>query len=110
MNRAEILELLSNQKKELKELERLFSNYKKDGESRKTEIYLRKKYDSINNLWEEIEVNNEKLLNAGILNQPYFQEKSFESARKVFTSFISNINERLASFVSKELSGEESDS
>lgn len=47
MNKSEILELLRQQKIHLGELERLFRNYKKDSVVRKTEPYLRKKYDDI---------------------------------------------------------------
>lgn len=96
MNKAEILELLHIQKKNLAEFERLFRNYKKDGNHRKIESYLRRKFDDIDYLWSEIEANNTILQKLGVLDQPYFQEKSFESARAVYNSFIADINDRLS--------------
>lgn len=88
-------DLLKSQKTHLQELERLFRNYNKDGSDRKTEVYLRKKCDDIEHLWSEIERNNRALEKLDILNQPYFKEKSYENAHKVYNSFLENIQARL---------------
>lgn len=92
-------DLLKSQKIHLQELERLFRNYNKDGSARKTEAYLRKKYDEIEYLWSEDEINNTALESLDILNQPYFREKSFENAHKVYNSFLKDIQVRLSQII-----------
>lgn len=87
MNSEEISNLFKTQKANLSELERLFRNYNKDGQSRKTEIYLRKKYDEIDYLWSEIEENDRVLRQLHLINQPYFQQ-TFDTAHSVYKSFI----------------------
>lgn len=88
-----------SQKTHLQELERLFRNYNKDGSARKTEVYLRKKYDEIEYLWSEIDDNNSALQKLDIFNQPYFREKSFDNAQKVYKSFVENIQSLLLQLI-----------
>lgn len=110
MNSKEISELLKAQKTNLSELERLFRNYKKDGQSRKTETYLREKHDEIDYLWSEIEENDKILRQLHLINQPYFQNKSFDTAQSVYKSFIDDICKRIKTIensASEESSGDE---
>lgn len=96
MNRTEVLELLNCQKDNLEELDRSFRNYKKDGSHRKTERYLLHKYQEITDLWSEIKTNNITLVKLGVINQPYFEENSFEKARVVYDKILTDIKRRLS--------------
>lgn len=89
--------LLEEQKELIEKLEKLKTNYGKDGPDRKTSEYLNKKQAELQSLWKRIE-NNDELLqhyDAPKDKQPYFTEETFADARKLYTDFIVNIQKRL---------------
>lgn len=90
--------LLTEQRTEIDELNRLITNYHKDGPSRKVERYL---VDKMNNFTESFRVileNDRKiqqLKSTENVDQPYFKEKTFEKLQKAFDTAMADIQNRL---------------
>lgn len=96
--------LLKEQKKQIEDFDRLFNNYKKDGDGRKSEKYLRDKLSLVNALFESIKIRDAKLQeiiasdiedDASGVQQPYFTENTFNAVHKAYNKLLQDIMKRM---------------
>lgn len=91
-------DLLKKQKTEVDELNRLISNYKRDGGDRKHERYLNDKKSTFGEMFrviKEIDDEIQKLREPKYETQPYFEAKTFEKIDEVFTKVMEDVEKRL---------------
>lgn len=90
--------LLTTQRTEIDELNRLIGNYGKDGAGRKNERYLLDKVNTFGELFRVIEENDQAIQNLRAPEhekQPYFMNKTFEALTKLYNDTIRDIQARL---------------
>lgn len=99
-------ELLSTQRTEIDELNRLIRNYKSDGSVRKTERYLIDKVKTFSEFFRIIEEKDTKIQELKLPmhdTQPYFVQKTFETLKKLYSDIMIDIESKLAAH--KEANG-----
>lgn len=93
--------LLTTQKTEISELNRLISNYKSDGSTKNNETYLNDKITTFSNLFRIIEERDgaiQEIMEPAYGNQPYFTENTFNTFKILYDGTMMDIKMRLETF------------
>lgn len=87
--------LRGTQKAKGKEIETLYSNYKKDGPKRRTETYLNNKLTELNKLWSVFSTNAQaiKPFEIEYAKDAYFEQDYFEAIEKIYNKMKTLIAE-----------------
>lgn len=66
-------------------IEQLWVNFRKDGASRKTADYIKRRLDQLDKLWQEYQANHIELCGIGMRNHKYFIENKYESTQEKYS-------------------------
>lgn len=87
----EFQSLLTNQQQIISAVDTLFSNFKKDSQSRKTPDYIKRKLETITLYWEEFQRNHNKIVELGCEESDYFTGNQYEKTLKYLNDIKENI-------------------
>lgn len=87
---------LEDQKKDLQELQRLYTEYKS---TQKNEAYLQSILATVDALWMEIVNRNDELVKKPHKNQPYFDDKVYDDAEIMYNEFHGDIEQQLSAYI-----------
>ena len=73
--------LLQNQQQIINGINQLWSNFKKDGQSRKTVDYIKRKIDTLDNYWSEFQRNHDQLIQSENQDYDYFTANQYEQSK-----------------------------
>ncbi|PZC70573.1 hypothetical protein B5X24_HaOG215588 [Helicoverpa armigera] len=79
-----IMETLNRQATIQEEIERQFTNFKKDGKDRKTVEYMEKRIEALDQYWIEFRKNHDVLLNVLASEHDYFMANNLERTRDLY--------------------------
>lgn len=71
-------DLLSIQRQLIEAIDKLFTNFKKDGAERKNPSYIKRRLESLDQYWREFQANHIKLCEYDNRDFSYFSEKQYE--------------------------------
>ncbi|CAB3243636.1 unnamed protein product [Arctia plantaginis] len=96
------MSLIEEQLRLLRELERHWANYKKDGKDRKSRPdYYKNQWDMVEDLWKAIQQNRDRLSKELSPADFATAERNFEEAKAIYQLYVSSIHEgRLQQYTS----------
>lgn len=100
-------ELLDAQEDIVNDINKLWTNFKKDGPDRKTQEYIKRRLDSLDHLWSTFHINHMKLLEFDDISSDYFQEDKYQATKTLYNHIRKYLSEYVVTGKKPEVQGPE---